>query len=125
MSKGRKPPEAAANERTPHQNEPGPWRGREGKSKKLTFNQANVASSRSLRGFLRGEFDPLTLAEQLEHRISHRAAVEKVFDAGFVPYEPETFINQQARDRARRHFRPPIDRTPRGSLGQLPHYVSA
>lgn len=76
--------------------------GREGKCKtKLAFNQTYVTSSRPLAGLFVGEFDPLPLAKQLEHRPSHRAAVEEVFDAGFITNESEPFIDQQSCDRAR------------------------
>ena len=78
--------------------------GREGKCKySLAFNQSDVTCSRALAGLFVGEFDPLPLAEQLEHRASHRAAVKEVFDAGFITNESEPFIDQQSCDRARRH----------------------
>ena len=69
----------------------------------LAFNQSNVTCSRALAGLLCGEFDPLPLAEQLEHCASHRAAVKEVLDAGFIPNESEPFVDQQSCDRARRH----------------------
>ena len=87
---------------------PGPVKnnnqGREGKCNVLsTFNQPYVTCSRALGGLFVSEFDPLPLAEQLEHSASHRTTVEEVFDAGFITNESEPFIDQQSCDRARRH----------------------
>ena len=61
---------------------------------------AQLLSSRTLLRFLGSEFDTLALAQQLEYRAAHRAAVEEVFDSTFVADEPETFVDQQPSDSA-------------------------
>ena len=69
------------------------------------LDQANVASTRALCGFLDLELHSLPFAKKFEHRTSDGAAMEEVLDTGFVPDEPETFIDQKASDGTRRHTR--------------------
>jgi hypothetical protein len=79
--------------------EPGPERGSEAisnfrfHSELLPFNQSNVSSARALLGFLDRELDALAFPKQLEHRASHRAAVEEMLQAGFIPYESKALVD--------------------------------
>ncbi len=61
--------------------------------KSLAFDQANIASARSLLRFLRRELDSLTFAQEFEDRAADRATVKKVLDAAFVTNEPESFVD--------------------------------
>ena len=69
------------------------------------FDEPDFAGARSFAGFLRGEFDALAFAQQLEHRAAHRAAMEEVLDSSFVADEPEPLVDQKASDRPGRHTR--------------------
>src|SRR6185295_16623613 len=71
------------------------------------FDQADIARPRAFSGVLRRELDALSFAQQLEHRASHRAAVEEVLDAALVADEPESFVDEEPCDCAGWHTRSP------------------
>ena len=81
----------------------------------LIVLQTNIASARTLLGFLRGEINPLALTQELEDDAAHRAAVEEVFNSALIADESKPFVNQQTRDRAGWHTVPPVR-----DLAQLP-----
>src|SRR5205814_7393315 len=87
------------------------WSGR------LALDQTDVARSRTLRRLCRGEVDPLSFAEQLEHRASDCASVEEVLDAALVADESETLVYEQPCDSPGRHSRSPPFRLPQGHPG--------
>ncbi|HVC21415.1 MAG TPA: hypothetical protein VNE16_15180, partial [Vicinamibacterales bacterium] len=78
----------------------------------LAFDEANLAGARPLGGFFNREFDPLPLAQQLEHRTANGAAMEEVLDAPFIADEAEAFVDEEPCNRARRHTRVLRDETP-------------
>ena len=86
-------------------------------SRRLALEQANFAGARALLRLLGSELDALTLAQELEHRAAHRAAVEEVLDAPLVADEPETLVDQQTCDSAARHAVPPRERASKMNLG--------
>ena len=59
----------------------------------LTVDQTNIASARTLLGFLNGKIDPLAFTQELEDSAAHRAAVEEVFDTTLIADEPKPFVN--------------------------------
>jgi len=61
----------------------------------LAFDQADVACPRAFLRIFRGEFDPLTLAQQLEDGTADGAAVEEVLDPALVADEPEAFVDEE------------------------------
>ena len=84
------------------------------------FDQADVARPRPFLGFLVVEFDALPLAKQFEHRSTHRAAMEEVLEAGFIPDEPEPLVDKESCDRSGRHTRILRFRVPE-NVQELPH----
>ena len=81
---------------------PGPSRAGE---YRLILNQADIARPRSLPRLFRHEFDALALAQQLEYCPANGAAMKKMLNAAFIPNEPETLVDQEPCDSARRHSR--------------------
>lgn len=69
------------------------------------LNQADVASPRAFLRIFLGELDALPFTKQLEHRASHRTAVEEVLNAGLVPDEPEPLVDEESCDRPGLHTR--------------------
>src|SRR5947208_3033620 len=66
---------------------------------RLALDQTDFTGARALAGFFRRELDALPLAQQLEHRAAHGAAMEEVLDAPLVADEAEALVNQEPSDR--------------------------
>jgi hypothetical protein len=64
----------------------------------LPLDQADVACSRSLGGFLRLKFHTLALSEQLEHSAAYSAAMEEVLDTALIADESESLVDEEACD---------------------------
>src|SRR5687768_12283103 len=64
----------------------------------LPLDQADIACSRSLGGFLRLKFHTLALSEQLEHSASYSAAMEEVLDTALIADESESLVDEEACD---------------------------
>ena len=105
---------------TPSRLPPPARRSRAGvKAWSLSFDQADITRARAFLRFFNRKLDALTLAQQLEYRTTHRAAMEEVLDPAFVANEAESFVNQESCDCPGRHSRSPPFRTPKKIPGGL------
>src|SRR4051794_22034973 len=102
----------------------GPRRTRGPAANRLIFDQPNVAGARPLLRIFRCEIDALTLAQQLEHRAPHGAAVEEVLNPALVADEPEPLVDQEPCDCPGWHSRtPPVPKS-LPALAELENRVS-
>jgi hypothetical protein len=60
------------------------------------FDQTYIAGARTFLRVFRSELHPLAFTQQLEHRASDRAPMEKVLDSTLVADEPKPFVNEEA-----------------------------
>src|SRR3990172_5276091 len=85
------------------------WRGSgappAGFSGGSAFDQTHFPGARTLAGILGRELHALALAQQLEHRAAHGAAMEEVLDPALVADESEPLVYQQSSDGPGRHTR--------------------
>jgi hypothetical protein len=62
--------------------------------KRLAVEEADFRRARTLGRILSREFDALAFSQELEHRLADGGSMEEVFDAAFVPDEPEALVDE-------------------------------